>query len=120
MLIYFIFITLKLGSKDFALEVWKKSLNPLTWTEILRQVLVAAGFCSKQDALQKETLSKVFTFSFLTFLLQRCQMFHIFSLEPMELSLSGWTLEYFTILLFLMFSYLFVFGDGSLVCSYPM
>ncbi|XP_022976954.1 homeobox-DDT domain protein RLT3 [Cucurbita maxima] len=47
-----------LGSQDFALDVWKKSLNPLTWTEILRQVLIAAGFCSKQGALQKETLSK--------------------------------------------------------------
>ncbi|KAL0560568.1 hypothetical protein IC582_000977 [Cucumis melo] len=54
----FLALVHSLGSKDFALEVWKKSLNPLTWTEILRQVLVAAGFCSKQDALQKETLSK--------------------------------------------------------------
>ncbi|CAK9309644.1 unnamed protein product [Citrullus colocynthis] len=54
----FLALVHSLGSQDFALEVWKKSLNPLTWTEILRQVLVAAGFCSKQGALQKETFSK--------------------------------------------------------------
>lgn len=74
---FLIFTILKLGSQDFALEVWKKSLNPLTWTEILRQVLVAAGFCSKQGALQKETFSKVFSFH--TFLLHCHQLFHIIS-----------------------------------------
>ncbi|XWS31134.1 hypothetical protein CRYUN_Cryun23aG0051500 [Craigia yunnanensis] len=42
----------------FLVEFWKTSLNPLTWTEILRQVLVAAGFCSKQGLLRREALSK--------------------------------------------------------------
>ncbi|PRQ51784.1 putative transcription factor & chromatin remodeling DDT family [Rosa chinensis] len=40
------------------LEFWERSLNPLTWTEILRQVLVAAGFGSKQGAIRREALSK--------------------------------------------------------------
>lgn len=38
---------------------WKRSLNPLTWTEILRQVLVAAGFGSRKGVLQREALDKV-------------------------------------------------------------
>ncbi|KAJ4849849.1 hypothetical protein Tsubulata_040811 [Turnera subulata] len=44
--------------QEFILEFWKNSLNPLTWTEILRQVLVAAGFGSKQGPFQREVLSK--------------------------------------------------------------
>ncbi|CAL8137871.1 unnamed protein product [Prunus armeniaca] len=36
----------------------KRSLNPLTWTEILRQVLAAAGFGSKQGARRRDALSK--------------------------------------------------------------
>ncbi|CAL8137788.1 unnamed protein product [Prunus armeniaca] len=40
------------------LEFWKRSLNPLTWTEILRQVLAAAGFGSKQGARRRDALSK--------------------------------------------------------------
>ncbi|KAM1165207.1 hypothetical protein PS2_024417 [Malus domestica] len=40
------------------LEFWKRSLNPLTWTEIMRQVLVAAGFGSKQGAMRRDALSK--------------------------------------------------------------
>ncbi|KAG5533005.1 hypothetical protein RHGRI_027294 [Rhododendron griersonianum] len=39
-------------------EFWKKSLNPLTWTEILRQVFIAAGFGSKNVTARKESLSK--------------------------------------------------------------
>ncbi|XP_022144421.1 homeobox-DDT domain protein RLT3 isoform X2 [Momordica charantia] len=54
----FLALVHSLDSEVPALEVWKKSLNPLTWTEILRQVLVAAGFCSKLGVMQKETLSK--------------------------------------------------------------
>ncbi|KAJ7965739.1 Homeobox-DDT domain protein RLT3 [Quillaja saponaria] len=45
-------------NQEYFLEFWKKSLNPLTWTEILRQVLVAAGFGSKQAAMRKEDLCK--------------------------------------------------------------
>ncbi|KAM7530190.1 hypothetical protein LguiB_033600 [Lonicera macranthoides] len=37
----------KVEHQDFLLKFWKQSLNSLTWTEILRQVLVAAGFGSK-------------------------------------------------------------------------
>ncbi|KAL6134806.1 hypothetical protein ACLB2K_067034 [Fragaria x ananassa] len=47
-----------LENQKSTLEFWERSLNPLTWTEILRQVLVAAGFGSKQGAMQKEVLSK--------------------------------------------------------------
>ncbi|XP_038713535.1 homeobox-DDT domain protein RLT3-like [Tripterygium wilfordii] len=42
----------------YVLEFWRKSLNPLTWMEILRQVLLAAGFGSKKGSLRKEPLSK--------------------------------------------------------------
>nr|GEX19275.1 DDT domain-containing protein [Tanacetum cinerariifolium] len=44
--------------EDSLLKFWKKSLNPLTWIEILRQVLVAAGFGSKRDTSLKEPPSK--------------------------------------------------------------
>ncbi|GJT01977.1 DDT domain-containing protein [Tanacetum coccineum] len=44
--------------EDSLLKFWKKSLNPLTWIEILRQVLVAAGFGSKRDMSLKEPPSK--------------------------------------------------------------
>ncbi|CAI0459366.1 unnamed protein product [Linum tenue] len=44
-------------NQEFVVDLWKKSLNPLTWTEILRQVLLAAGFGSKQGALQRQNLS---------------------------------------------------------------
>ncbi|KAK2647491.1 hypothetical protein Ddye_014980 [Dipteronia dyeriana] len=44
--------------QEFFVEFWNESLNPLTWTEILRQVLVAAGFGSKQGSLRRATLSK--------------------------------------------------------------
>jgi len=39
--------------------MWSQSLNPLTWTEILRQVLVAAGFGSKSNTARREIFSKV-------------------------------------------------------------
>ncbi|PON97514.1 Octamer-binding transcription factor [Trema orientale] len=45
-------------NQEFSLEFWGRSLNPLTWTEILRQVLVASGFGSKQIAIRKESLDK--------------------------------------------------------------
>ncbi|GAB4855267.1 hypothetical protein Ancab_023887 [Ancistrocladus abbreviatus] len=45
-------------TKKFVVDSWKKSLNPLTWTEILRQVLVAAGFGSRDGILRKEAFSK--------------------------------------------------------------
>ncbi|KAI4365593.1 hypothetical protein MLD38_021563 [Melastoma candidum] len=38
-------------------EFWKKALNPLTWSEILRQVMVAAGFGSNKGSLG-ESISK--------------------------------------------------------------
>ena len=50
----------QVGNQKVALEFWKRTLNPLTWTEILRQVLVAAGFGSKQGAIRREALTKVF------------------------------------------------------------
>ncbi|XP_027163335.1 homeobox-DDT domain protein RLT3 [Coffea eugenioides] len=36
-----------IDQEKFLLELWQRALNALTWTEILRQVLVAAGFGSK-------------------------------------------------------------------------
>ncbi|KAM7263053.1 hypothetical protein ACFE04_000736 [Oxalis oulophora] len=45
-------------SEEFILEFWKKSLNSLTWTEILHQVLVSAGFGSKKGTMQRGALSK--------------------------------------------------------------
>ncbi|KAE8699577.1 Homeodomain-like transcriptional regulator isoform 2 [Hibiscus syriacus] len=45
-------------NQEFVVDFWKTSLNPLTWTEILRQVLVAAGFGSKQGLLRREAFSK--------------------------------------------------------------
>lgn len=45
--------------QEFVVEFWKNSLNPLTWTEILCQVLIAAGFGSKQGGFRREVLSKV-------------------------------------------------------------
>ncbi|KAL3573086.1 hypothetical protein D5086_026990 [Populus alba] len=44
--------------QEFVVEFWKNSLNPLTWTEILCQVLIAAGFGSKQGGFRREVLSK--------------------------------------------------------------
>ncbi|XP_022890929.1 homeobox-DDT domain protein RLT3-like [Olea europaea var. sylvestris] len=44
--------------QDFVLGFWQKSLNLLTWTEILRQVLVAAGFGSKLGMAPKGALTK--------------------------------------------------------------
>ncbi|KAK9291662.1 hypothetical protein L1049_019611 [Liquidambar formosana] len=44
--------------QEFVVGFWKRSLNSLTWTEILRQVFVAAGFGSKPGTLRNEALSK--------------------------------------------------------------
>ncbi|CAL2224943.1 unnamed protein product [Prunus armeniaca] len=48
----------KVENQEPALGFWKGSLNPFTWTEILRQALVAAGFGSKQGAMRRDALSK--------------------------------------------------------------
>ncbi|KAF3555441.1 hypothetical protein F2Q69_00016436 [Brassica cretica] len=46
-------------SQILILDMWKDSLNSLTWAEILRQILVAAGFGSvKRAGGQSEELSK--------------------------------------------------------------
>ncbi|XP_056854992.1 homeobox-DDT domain protein RLT3-like [Raphanus sativus] len=45
-------------SQNLILDMWKDSLNSLTWAEILRQILVAAGFGSVKRAVQSEELSK--------------------------------------------------------------
>nr|XP_043635084.1 homeobox-DDT domain protein RLT3 [Erigeron canadensis]XP_043635085.1 homeobox-DDT domain protein RLT3 [Erigeron canadensis] len=44
--------------EESVLKLWKKSLNSLTWIEILREVLVAAGFGSKHDTSPKEPPTK--------------------------------------------------------------
>ncbi|XP_029127336.1 homeobox-DDT domain protein RLT3 [Cajanus cajan] len=45
-------------NQEYSLDFWRRSLNSLTWIEILRQVLVASGFGSKQGSLRREVLSK--------------------------------------------------------------
>ncbi|KAL9164032.1 hypothetical protein ABFS82_06G079800 [Erythranthe guttata] len=47
-----------LENHDIALEFWQKSLNSLTWTEVLRQVLVAAGFGSKLNMTRTAVCNK--------------------------------------------------------------
>ncbi|CAK9170903.1 unnamed protein product [Ilex paraguariensis] len=44
--------------QEYLLKFWQKALNPLTWTEILHQVLVAAGFRSKHGTLPREPPNK--------------------------------------------------------------
>ncbi|KAI3852390.1 hypothetical protein MKX03_018870 [Papaver bracteatum] len=44
--------------QELRVKFWNRSLNPLTWTEILRQVLIGAGFGSKQSVLRKKQLQK--------------------------------------------------------------
>ena len=57
----------QVGQNEFVLKFWKRSLNPLTWTEILRQVLVAAGFGSRKGTLRREALDKVSKFGHIPF-----------------------------------------------------
>ncbi|KMS98199.1 hypothetical protein BVRB_4g094630 isoform B [Beta vulgaris subsp. vulgaris] len=45
-------------AQKFVVNFWRTSLNPLTWTEILRQVLVAAGFGTKDCNQSKRCLTK--------------------------------------------------------------
>ncbi|XP_073007823.1 homeobox-DDT domain protein RLT3 [Typha latifolia] len=44
--------------QEFDVNFWSQSLNPLTWIEILRQVLVAAGFGSKHRTLRRDIFNK--------------------------------------------------------------
>ncbi|KAK6937918.1 WHIM1 domain, partial [Dillenia turbinata] len=44
--------------QEYLVKIWIKSLNPLTWTEILRQILIAAGFGSRQGLLRRVSLGK--------------------------------------------------------------
>ncbi|KAF0908070.1 hypothetical protein E2562_022918 [Oryza meyeriana var. granulata] len=44
--------------QEFDLNFWIKSLNSLTWVEILRQVLVASGFGSKHHMLNRDFFNK--------------------------------------------------------------
>ncbi|KAA8534625.1 hypothetical protein F0562_032116 [Nyssa sinensis] len=48
--------------QEFVVRFWRKSLNPLTWTEILCQVLVAAGFGSKHGTLRREALNPLISY----------------------------------------------------------
>ena len=42
-------------------------MNPLTWTEIPRQVLVVAGFGSRKSTLRREALDKELNSMFQTY-----------------------------------------------------
>ncbi|URE22844.1 hypothetical protein MUK42_12920 [Musa troglodytarum] len=48
-LVFFNFVR----EQDIDVDHWRRSLNPLTWVEILRHVLIAAGFGSKQNTAQR-------------------------------------------------------------------
>ncbi|XP_021733991.1 homeobox-DDT domain protein RLT3-like isoform X1 [Chenopodium quinoa] len=52
------FVMWQTETQDSVVNFWKTSLNPLTWTEILRQVLIAAGFGSKDGNQSKGCLTK--------------------------------------------------------------
>ncbi|ONK57366.1 uncharacterized protein A4U43_C10F19350 [Asparagus officinalis] len=43
---------------EIDVHVWSQSLNALTWAEVLRQVLTAAGFGSKSNSARREIFSK--------------------------------------------------------------
>lgn len=51
--------SIQIREQDFDVDHWKQSLGPLTWTEILWQVLVAAGFGSKQKAIRRGNYNEV-------------------------------------------------------------
>lgn len=55
---HFLGLVHSIEHEEFSLKLWISSLNALTWTEILRQVLVAAGFGSKRGRVPGEALSK--------------------------------------------------------------
>ncbi|CAN6313415.1 unnamed protein product [Urochloa humidicola] len=44
--------------QEFDVNFWIRSMNSLTWVEILRQVLVASGFGSKQHMLNRDFFNK--------------------------------------------------------------
>lgn len=44
--------------QEFEFNIWSLSLNSLSWTEILRQVLVAAGFGAKYNSPSRDIFSK--------------------------------------------------------------
>ncbi|KAL5709185.1 hypothetical protein ACHQM5_019902 [Ranunculus cassubicifolius] len=44
--------------QEFILNTWNICLNSVTWIEILRQVMVAAGFNSKQSTFMREHVSE--------------------------------------------------------------
>ncbi|KAF8683513.1 hypothetical protein HU200_044426 [Digitaria exilis] len=44
--------------QEFDVNFWMRSLNSLTWVEILRQVLVGSGFGSKQHMLNRDFFNK--------------------------------------------------------------
>jgi hypothetical protein len=52
-------IFFQVREQEFDANVWIRSLNALTWVEILRQVLVASGFGPKQHLLNQEFFNKV-------------------------------------------------------------
>ena len=49
----------QVSEQEFDVNFWIRSLNSLTWVEILRQVLVASGFGSKQHMLNRDFFNKV-------------------------------------------------------------
>lgn len=53
----FLRLTQAVKRRSFNVKVWKEFLNPLTWPEILRQVVMDAGFCPKRKK-EMEILSK--------------------------------------------------------------
>jgi hypothetical protein len=52
-------VSFQVREQEFDVNFWIRSLNSLTWVEILRQVLVASGFGSKQHMLNRDFFNKV-------------------------------------------------------------
>lgn len=54
------FVLLQVEGHNLILNFWKRSLNPMTWTEIFRQVLIAAGYGLNHGTSASGSLVKVF------------------------------------------------------------
>lgn len=54
----FVVLLHSVENQQYVVECWKESLNPLSWTEILRQVYVAANYGSTRNTSRRDGVSK--------------------------------------------------------------
>lgn len=62
-------LVMQVREQEFDFNIWSQSLNSLSWTEILRQVLTAAGFGVKYNSANRDIVSKVLKICWNMFLL---------------------------------------------------